>query len=67
LEGGEFYMYLKDYVKYFTYTYVCKYNDDDIHSYAFKHKPVSAMSFFEFELEEGNFNFGEWGIDVLVN
>ena len=60
-------MLLKDYVKFFTFTNICKYNDDDVHSYAFKYKPVPAMSFFEFDLTEGSFNFGTWGLDVLVN
>ena len=63
---GMFYISLEDYLANFSFTNICKYNDDDCHSYAFKNKPVQEQNFFEFELD-GNFQFGKWGLEILVN
>ena len=52
LKNGEFRMLLEDFLASFNFTNICKYNDDDHHSYAFKNKPVPQMSFFEFELDK---------------
>jgi len=65
-EDGTFCISLEDYLANFTFTNICKYNDDDQHSYTFKNKPVPAQNFFEFELD-GTFSFGNWGIEILVN
>ena len=40
LQYGEFKMFFEDYITNFNFTNICKYNDDDCHSYAFKNKPV---------------------------
>ena len=55
-----------DYVNLVNFTNVCKYEDDDVHSYAFKNTPVPEQSFFEFTLDN-SFQFGKWGIEILVN
>lgn len=63
---GIFYISLEDYLKHFSFTNICKYNDDDCHSYAYKNKPVQEQNFFEFELGS-DFQFGTWGLEILVN
>ena len=50
-EAGTFCINLEDYLANFSFTNICKYNDDDCHSYAFKNKPAPAQNFFEFELD----------------
>ena len=55
-----------DYVNLVGFTNVCKYEDDDLHSYAFKNKPVPEQSFFEFTLDN-SFKFGKHSLEILVN
>jgi hypothetical protein len=48
--GGVFCMPFDEYVNLVGFTNICKYEDDDCHSYAFKNSPVPEQSFFEFTL-----------------
>ena len=54
---GVFCIPLEDYIARCSFTNICKYEDDDCHSYIFKNKPVPAKSYFEFELGK-DFKFG---------
>ena len=70
-DDGFFFITLDDFVKNFKFTNICKYNDDDVHSYAFRNKPVPKMSCFEIEIDDkrknGKFEVGKWGLEILVN
>ena len=65
-EDGIFCMTLQDYLKHFSNTNICKYNDDSQAYYAFKNQPVPPLNFFEFEIEE-DFAGNNVSLDILVN
>lgn len=67
LSHGEFYMELNDYLKFISYTNICKYNDDDIFSYGFKNSPVPELNFFEFVIDQSFINSNPSGFEILVN
>jgi len=59
-------MTLQDYLKNFSNTNICKYNDDSQAYYAFKNQPVPPLNFFEFQIEE-DFAGNNVSLDILVN
>ena len=50
----------------FTFSYICKLNDNDIHSSAIKNKPVPLQNYFTFNLDN-DFSGGKIGLDICVN
>ena len=52
VDDGIFWMSLEDYVRYFSFSNICHYNDDDKHSYAFMNKQVAKESYFNFKVEQ---------------
>jgi hypothetical protein len=63
---GVFCIPFEDYINCVSFSNICKYEDDDVHSYAFKNKPVPEISYFEFTLDK-TFKFGKQGLEILVN
>lgn len=45
-------MPFSEYINLVSFTNVCKYEDDDCHSYAFKNAPVPEINYFEFSLDK---------------
>ena len=62
---GVFCIKLEDFLHLFSETQICKYEDDDFHSYEIKNGPAPRMNFFEFTLGR-DFKF-ERGLDILAN
>lgn len=60
-------MSLEEYLQLISYTNICKYNDDDVYSYAFKNKPVPELNFFEFDIDQAFLTKNSGGFDILVN
>jgi len=52
VDDGIFWMPLEEYVRYFSFTNICKFNEDDIHTYAFMNKEVPRESYFSFKVEK---------------
>ena len=52
VNDGIFWMSLEDFVRYFSFTNICKYNDDDKHSHAFMNKQVAKESYFSFKVDQ---------------
>lgn len=51
-EESVFCMPFEKYCDLVTFTNICKIEDDDVHSYAFKNKPVPEINYFEFSLDK---------------
>jgi len=60
-------MNLDEFLNMFSFSNICKYNDSDVSSYAFKNKPVPELNFFEFEIDQAFVESNRNGIAVLVN
>ena len=65
--SGEFFMILDDYLQLISFTNICRLNDNDVYSYAFKNKPVPELNFFEFDLDHTFLAKNPEGFDILVN
>ena len=52
MDDGIFWMALEEYVRYFSFSNICKFNSDDVHSYAFMNKEVSRESYFSLKIEK---------------
>lgn len=50
-----------------SFTNICRLNDDDVYSYAFKNKPVPELNFFEFDLDHTFLAKNPEGFEILVN
>ena len=61
---GYFYISIDDFLRYFKCSNICKYNDDDVHSYTFRNQPVPQMNYFEFDIDASQANKP---LEILVN
>ena len=61
---GYFYISIDDFIRYFKFSNICKYNDDDVHSYTFRNKPVPQMNYFEFSIDAQQANKP---LEIMVN
>lgn len=66
-DDGTFCMTFEDFVSLFSDTNICKLADDEVtyHSLCQKTKNVPEVNWFKFSLED-EFQFGEWGLDIVV-